>query len=484
METFNKTGSYRLYNKPRLLIAVSLLTLLLTLLMSRNITIGFIAIILLLIIYLICKSYKKPSILINTILISSFLISGITRILPLPFGLSIDVLITLTWILILSNKKIKKNWDLLKNPVFYCIAIWAFYCFIQLFNPESKSFISWFYASRGIAFYSLLLTPLLFIAYNKPKDFYFFINTWFLFSILLGLYGAKQYWFGIFDFEQKWLDDGAHSTHVLWGKFTRMFSFLSDANQFGNSQGHAATVAILILLKEKKNTRKIFYGLTSIICLYGMIISGTRGAVIVPIIGCGFYLILSKNFKLLMLGSIVGGIVLYVMKYTYLFQGNAAIRRMRTAFTPQEDASFIVRVENRIVLSNYMSNKPFGGGIGSAGFWGKRFSPGTFLAEFETDGFYVVLFAETGIIGMYLYILLLIVMFYFMIKICWAHKNINLRNQMIAITATLVGIFFSNYSASVSSSIPTNIIVLFSLTFVCSSKYWKIENDKKFNKKI
>ncbi len=473
MKTFNKTGSYILYNKPILLVVVSLLTFLLTVLMSKNISFGFYSISLLLIIYFLSISYNKPSILINLILFISFIVLGLTRLFPLPLGLSIDILITLTWIVILINKKIKKDWSLINNPIFYCTAIWSFYCILQLFNPQSPSYLAWFYASRGLAFYSLLITPLLFIIYNKPNNFMFFINMWFFISILLGLYGAKQFWFGIFDFEQQWLDNEGGVTHVLFGEFTRMFSFTSDASQFGNSQGHAATVSLLFILKEKNIKRIIFYGLTSIICLYGMVISGTRGAIIVPIIGCGFYLIFSKNFKLLMFGSILGGALLYIMKYTLLFQGNASIRRMRTAFNPNQDESFMVRVNNRILLSNYMSNKPFGGGIGSAGVWGNRFSPGTFLAEFETDGFYVLLFAETGIIGMYLYIFLLIVMFYFMIKICWAHKNIEIRNQMIAITVGLIGIFFANYGSSVSTGLPTNILVIFSFAFIFSSKKWK-----------
>lgn len=48
-------------------------------------------------------------------------------------------------------------------------------------------------------------------------------------------------------------------------------------------------------------------------------------------------------------------------------QGNAQIRRMRTAFRPSEDASFNVRKENQKVLADHLKDKPFGEGLGLSG---------------------------------------------------------------------------------------------------------------------
>lgn len=295
---------------------------------------------------------------------------------------------------------------------------------------------------------------------------------WFSFSAFLGLYGAKQYLIGVFAFEQAWLDGGGHVTHVLWGRFTRMFSFLSDANQFGCSQAHVGTVAIILASSTKKIGLRLAYGIAGLVCFYGMFISGTRGAIVIPIISFGVYLLLSKNFKVVMIGTAVGSIALYILVFTHIGHGIEPIRRMRTAFNATEDASFLVRVENRERLDRYLSDKPFGGGIGSAGVWGQRFSPSHFLAHFETDGHYVRIKAETGPVGLYLYIVLHLIIIGKMLKISWDLKNRKLRAEMGGLTAGIIGLMAANYSAAVTIGLPTSTLVYCSMAFVFMSPYW------------
>ena len=43
------------------------------------------------------------------------------------------------------------------------------------------------------------------------------------------------------------------------------------------------------------------------------------------------------------------------------------IRRMRTAFRPNKDASYLVRKQNQKKLAEYLRNKPFGEGSAWAG---------------------------------------------------------------------------------------------------------------------
>jgi hypothetical protein len=416
--------------------------------------------------------YNKPEIGVNLLLVVSFFASGMTRLVPLPLGLSIDFLMLIIWLVLIVKGFEKANWNLKNNSLTYGMGIWAVYCFFEIFNPEAKSLLAWVYAVRGLAMNGLLLVPLIFLVYNKKKNFNFFINTWFVISIILGLYGAKQFWFGVYSFEQKWLDEFGHVTHVLWGEFTRMFSFTSDANQFGCSQAHVAMVAIIFFLKANGWFKKIFYGLTAAVCIYGMFISGTRGAIIIPIIGLAFYLILSKNFKVLTLGSVAGGLVLYLLVFTFVLNNVEPIRRMRTAFNATEDASFLVRLENREKLAWYLSDKPFGGGVGSAGSWGKRFSPGTFLANFETDGHYVRIKAETGVVGLYLFIAINVYLVLVMVLKVWRLKDPILRDKMAALLCGVIGCLVSNFSAAVTVALPTSLLMLFSMCFIYMSTKW------------
>lgn len=453
-------------------VGVVLVSLILLFLVSKSVMIipgllGFVALI-----YIIRVVYNRPDLALSFMFFYAHFTVGLTRLIPAPFGLLLDGIMFLLWLVLFFKGFYKGNWSLKNNSLTYLVGLWMLYCFFQLFNPESPSVLAWFYAVRGLAMNALFLVPLLFLIYNKQKHFDTFINIWFGVSIFMGLYGAKQFWFGPTGFEQRWLDAGGHVTHVLWGKFTRMFSFTSDANQFGCSQAHVASIAVIVFSTTKKLWKKIFYGSTAVICIYGMFISGTRGAIVILIISIGIYLLLSKNIKVIALGSIAGGMLLYILVFTYMFHSVAPIRRMRTAFQATEDASFQVRVENRAMLDRYLSDKPFGGGIGSAGVWGKRFSPGTFLANFETDGHYVRIKAETGPVGLYLYLLIHGIIIGKMLLISWRLKNPKLRAFMGALTCGVIGCMVSNFSAAVTVALPSSVLIYASMAFVYMAEKW------------
>ena len=471
MSDFDKTGAYKIYTKLGLGILLFVIVLV-GYAMSENSQVIFILIGLTTSLYLIYKIYQKPSIALNGLLFISFFAVGLTRLIPLPLGLSVDFILLLSWIILFFKGFNGADWSIKNNSLTYCLAVWMLYCFFELFNPDAESMLAWFYAVRGLALYGIFLVPLIFLVYNKRKDCTTFTNIWFAVSIFLGLYGAKQYWFGLFAFEQAWLDQGGAVTHVLWGEFTRMFSFSSDANQFGSSQAHAAMVAVIFSFGENRIGRKIFYYITAIVCFYGMVISGTRGAIIIPLVGFAVYLILSRNYKTLILGSVLGGVLLYIIAFTFVFHNVAPIRRMRSAFSATEDASFQVRIENRVMLDSYMADKPFGGGIGSAGVWGKRFSLGNFLADFETDGQYVRIYAETGIVGLYLYYIIHIIIIGKMILISWKLNKPKLRNLMIGFTCGTIALMVVNYGAAVTIALPSSVLVLWSMAFVYLSPKW------------
>jgi len=101
--------------------------------------------------------------------------------------------------------------------------------------------------------------------------------------------------------------------------------------------------------------------------------------------------------------GLVGLLLLGVLKFTYIGQGNYEVQRMRGALSPTEDASFQTRLANQQRLLPYLATHPLGGGIGSAGYWGQRFSPGTFLADLALDSYYVKIAAEGGYVGVTLF---------------------------------------------------------------------------------
>ena len=124
-----------------------------------------------------------------------------------------------------------------------------------------------------------------------------------------------------------------------------------------------------------------------------MIYSGTRASfIIIPI----FYFVkvlLSKNKKLYL--TIILGIAV-LMILAKVPTNNYQIQRMQSVFKPSEDKSFQIRAANRKMITPWILRHPIGGGLGSTGVWGQRFSPGTFLANFPPDSGIIRVAVELG----------------------------------------------------------------------------------------
>ena len=255
-------------------------------------------------IYLI---FMNPRVGLIGVFILNFIVLGTMRyIRDIPLGLSIDghfVLIYLSLFFISFFRKIP--WENAKNDLVLLAAVWFGYTIFQLVNPEAVSRAAWFYAMRGISLYMLFTLPLIFIIFNKRTDLILLINIWAVLSLLGTIKGMQQKFLGVDPWEQAWLDRGGALTHILFGKL-RIFSFFSDAGQFGAAQGHAGVVfLILALIKAMSTTMRLFYAAVGFMGLFGMMISGTRGAIAVPIMGFALYFILRKNIRVMILGGLL-----------------------------------------------------------------------------------------------------------------------------------------------------------------------------------
>lgn len=414
-------------------------------------------------IFYLYQLFTYPKIGLYSSIFLGFVANGLARYIDAPFGLLVDIILILTYLAI-ALKKQKYDWSKAKNGLTWAALSWMLYSFFELFNPEARSFEAWFYAMRGVSFYFFLVVPLAFLLLTIA-DLHRFFLLWFSLSLLGTFWGLKQQIFGVDAFEQAWLDAGAAKQHVLFGKL-RVFSFYSDAGQFGASQAHAFVAALIMFLsKNLQGKHKLFYGFVAIFSLIGMMISGTRGAMAVPIVGLFIYLFLSKNFKIFGIGIALGLLLFYLLKFTFVGQNIYAINRMRTALDPN-DASLLVRLENQRKLADYLVSRPFGGGIGSAGNWGLRFSPNSFLAQTPTDSWYVRIWAEEGVVGLSLHLLILL---YIVVKggmILWKLPKGQLRQQLLASYAGSLGIFVASYGNGVLGQMPTGILLYIGWAFL------------------
>jgi O-antigen ligase len=197
-----------------------------------------------------------------------------------------------------------------------------------------------------------------------------------------------------------------------------------------------------------------------------MIISGTRGAISIPLAGFMTYFILRKNIRLLGIGVALISIVFIFFKFTTIGQDNANIRRMRTAFDPN-DASLQVRLNNQKLLKHYLASRPFGGGIGHGGVKAQKYLPNAFLSQVATDSWYVLIWVEQGIIGLLLH---LFILFYTVIKgslkVMFRIQDPELKLKISALIAGMVGVMVASYGNAVLGGMPTGILIYISMAII------------------
>lgn len=89
-----------------------------------------------------------------------------------------------------------------------------------------------------------------------------------------------------------------YKTHLL-SDVTRYFSFFTDAGNFGSNMGFAAILFGISAIFIKERSIRIYYAIIAVCSIYALFISGTRGALFVPIGGIILLTFLSKNIKLM-----------------------------------------------------------------------------------------------------------------------------------------------------------------------------------------
>ncbi len=487
----NKPGSYKL-NDPFIVVLLIFAAALLGYIIAKG---GMMSALVLLslppmLIYF-NRFFYYPKIGVITVLVLAFVAIGLTRyIRNVPLGLGIDFFLVLTYIAIFfkffNDKLNLDSIKPLKNDLVLVSLIWFLYSVGELGNPQALSRTAWFYAMRGMSLYMLLIIPLIFLIFNKAKNLMTFLYIWGVFSILCSLKAFQQMNFGPDSYEQFWLDAGGAVTHLLNGEL-RAWGFYSDAGQFGAAQAHAGVFGTIMFFHFKDYRKKLFFLIVALTGYYGMMVSGTRGAIIVPGAGIALYLIHRKNLPVIFIGGFILFAFYSFFKFTTIGESNQYIRRMRTAFFPEDNASLQVRLKNRELLSVYLADKPFGGGIGAAGDWGKRFSPQGFLAQVATDSWYVQIWAEQGIVGLILH---LAITFYILLKgsyiLMFKIRDPELFGILSGFACGIIGIMAASYGNGVYGQLPTGIIIYVSMAYMFMGKkldeeFAQIKRDTKKN---
>lgn len=359
---------------------------------------------------------------------------------------------------------LKRGFNLLTISHF----IWISYCFLILITPYAT--LQNFVESREL-YFTLPVTYILsgMLLFN-PKQLK---TTILLFGFYVLTAAFKAYWQkrkGFDSVEVRFLlEDGGYSTHVLRTGM-RYFSFFTDAGNFGACMGFFTTAFGIIATVAKKPIFRLFSLGVAIAAFGGMMLSGTRGAMAVPLAGLGLYLLLSKSITRIVVAAIVGASFFCFFYFTDIGDGNVFIRRMRTAFRPNKDASFNVRLENQKRFAYYLADKPFGMGVGGKIVDVRKLR--TADEEFiPTDSFFVGVWVEGGIVGLCLYMSILVLI---LLRCCYLLmfkiQNKQLRQILIAFLCAVFGIWVNGYVGRAMEFQPGMFTIAVFLAFILNGR--------------
>lgn len=424
---------------------------------------------------------KYPQSILFLIFTVNYFILGITRYMQIE-GISIimDILYILSLILIFMHSALYHNieWKRCFHTLSLLSFVWAIYCVFEIMNPTAV--MEGWILSRSLIINGLIITIITSLLCTKYKILKAILFVFSLFTILAILKTLMQKYAGFDFYERRWLNNGGATTHIIHSGI-RYFSFFTDASNMGSNMGGAGLIFGIASLYMKNKTFKIYYAIVAISSLYAMILSGTRGAIIVPLSGLALYTVVSKQTRSILIGMASLILVYVFFAFTMIGQGNPSIRRMRTAFTPSEDASYIVRKENQKRLNEYLKHKPFGEGLGLSGDGlGVKVSQ-RFTTSIPTDSWYVKIWVETGVVGLILYLGMIFITigrgtWILMFNI----QNPELKGILTGWLCAIFGMFLSAYGNSFWGQFPTMVIAFVGMSIILNGKYFDKELSAKF----
>jgi hypothetical protein len=111
-----------------------------------------------------------------------------------------------------------------------------------------------------------------------------------------------------------------------------------------------------------------------------------------------------------------------------------------------------------------------------AGAKAKAYLPDAFLSNVATDSWYVLIWAEQGIVGLTLH---LFILFYILIKgsvkIMFRIRDPILKLKMAALASGMMGVMVSSYGNAVLGTMPTSLLIYTSMALLLNSEKLDIQ---------
>lgn len=388
-------------------------------------------------------------------LLLAFTISVFNRLFEnIPMGIAMDAIIGVMMCGLLYRAQYHRNWSAFRTPISIAIVMWAGMNILELLNPVAPSRTAWFYVVRPAVEYMMLY----FIAYqtlDTPGKLFRFFYCLIAFSIISALWGIWQATFGYFAWEYNYV--ASHDLiHLVfnYGRW-RAIGSIGSPSQFGIIMAFMCVCCLSLAFAATSFWKKICLWMATGITGLAMVYSGTRSAYVIVPIFLIVWVVLSKNPKMYFM-LLLGGIAMTIIIMTP--SNNYHIQRIQSTFQPSADASYQTRAKNRSMIFPWIVNHPIGGGLGSTGVWGQRFSPGTFLANFPPDSGLIRVAVELGWIGLFFFLYLYYRVIIYGSKAVMKMKNANYKSIVAGIIGGIVALLVVEWGQEVVGVFPMSIL--------------------------
>ncbi|RMF29362.1 MAG: O-antigen ligase domain-containing protein [Bacteroidetes bacterium] len=384
-----------------------------------------------------------------------------------PLGISMDALLALLVGSMLVRVLHKREFGFARSPISWLVFIWIHYNLLQVFNPWAESQKAWLYTIRSVA----LLLSLYFVGCYTLRNLQrikIVVKTIVILTFIAALYGLKQEWWGFTNAEWAWLNADAERFMLFyqWGRM-RIFSFFSDPTTYGILMGYMSIFCFVLATAPLAIWKRVGLIVAGVAMWLALAYSGSRTPVVMVAAGLAFVFLLTLNRQ-----TLIAGTFLFLLGAAFMMKStsNPVIYRVQSAFRPAQDASVQVRLFNQKRIQPFVQRHPFGAGLGSTGFWAKRFSPHSWLANFAHDSQYVRLAVETGWVGLLIYMALLLAAAQQAIFWFFRCHAPFIRRLYLAIAASVFMLILGSYPQEAITLPPTSIIFYILLAVIVKLK--------------
>ena len=358
-------------------------------------------------------SFKYRMFAFWSLIIINYFVQFKVLALPIPISLPNEMLQLLLLGIAIIDARQTPHFERSVNIMFLALIIWCTYCTLEVLNDTCGLGINigtWYAGARMMAFQLIYIFLVFSIYISSPEILMKYLKLWAILTLFSAIWTWKQQHLGFTPAETSFLHGRGSNTHLLQGgTLIRYWSTFSDAANYGCNVAGAAIAFIVFGITSKLRKDKFFFFIISAFIIKNMFASGTRTAVFCLFSGFAIYIVLSKSLKIAIPASIIGGLLLFILAFTNIGQGNQQIRRMRSAFD-KNDASSNTRTINQATMRKYMQDAPWGIGIGMGDDNVPANNKFRKMATIAPDSEYVFIWLRAGKIGITLFIITMLIM--------------------------------------------------------------------------